>query len=97
MNAFQIGTNAWQERFNQKLALLESTTLYDWNKESNKWEVLKYCLIVAKYVFATSVRNSILDLDSFLLRLKNKTDILCTIAFRSNRLQKFKKKWEKLL
>lgn len=39
----------WQERFNQKLTLSQTTILYDWNKESNKWEVLKYCLIVAKY------------------------------------------------
>ena len=51
------------------------------------WEVLNYCLIVAKYnVFATSVRNGVQDFDSFLLRLNNKIDILHTIAFRSNRL-----------
>ena len=68
------------------------------HKESNNWEVLNYCLIVAKYnVFATSVCNGILDFDSFLLRLNNKTDILRTIAFRSNRLSQFKKTWDKLL
>ena len=54
--------------------------------------------VCAKYnVFATSVRNGVLDFDSFLLRLNNKIDILRTIAFRSNRLSQFKKTWDKLL
>ena len=72
----------------------------DWLAQRVKlnWEVLNYCLIVAKYnVFATSVRNGVLDFDSFLLRLNNKIDILRTIAFRSNRLSQFKKTWAKLL
>ena len=91
-------SNWWHEKFNQKLTLSESTILYGWHKESNNWEVLNYCLIVAKYnVFATSVRNGVLDFDSFLLRLNNKIDILRTIAFRSNRLSQFKKTWAKLL
>ena len=66
-------SNWWHEKFNYKPPLSESTILYGWHKESNNWEVLNYCLIVAKYnVFATSVRNGILDFDSFLLRLNNK-------------------------
>ena len=86
-------SNWWHEKINQKLTLSESTILYGWHKESNNWEVLNYCSIVAKYnVFATSVRNGVLDFDSFLLRLNNKIDILLTIAFRSNRLSQFKKK-----
>ena len=64
----------------------------------DNWEVLNYCLIVAKYnVFATSVRNGVLDFDSLLLRLNHKIDILRTIAFRSNRLSQFKKIWAKFL
>ena len=91
-------SNWWHEKFNHKLTLSESTILYGWHKESNNWEVLNYCLIVAKYnVFATSVRNGVLDFDSFLLRLNNKIDILRTIAFRSNCLSQFKKTWDKLL
>ena len=91
-------SNCWHEKFNKRLTLSESTILYGWHKESNNWEVLNYCLIVAKYnVFATSVRNGVLDFDSFLLRLNNKIDILRTIAFRSNRLSQFKKTWDKLL
>ena len=90
--------NRWQERLNQKLILSESTILYGWHKEKNNWEVLNYCLIVPKYnVFAASVRNGVLDFDSFLLRLNNKIDILRTIAFRSNRLPQFKKTCAKLL
>ena len=34
-------SNWWQEKFNQKLTLSESTILYGWHKESNNWEVLK--------------------------------------------------------
>ena len=91
-------SNWCHEKLNHKLPLSESTILYGWHKESNNWEVLNYCLIVAKYnIFATSVRNGILDFDSFLLRLNNKIDILRTIAFRSNRLSQFKKTWDKLL
>ena len=74
------------------MMLSMSNILYGWHKESNNWEVLNYCLIVAKYVFATSVHNSILDFDSFLLRFKNKIYILCTIAVRSNCLQQCKNK-----
>ena len=70
-------SNWWHEKFNPKLTLSESIILYGWHKESNNWEVLNYCLIVAKYkVFATSVGNGVLDFDSFLLRLNNKIDIL---------------------
>ena len=88
-------SNWCHEKFNHKLPLSESTILYGWHKESNNWEVLNYCLIVAKYnIFATSVRNGTLDFDSFLLRLNNKIDILRTIAFRSNRLSQFKKTWD---
>ena len=91
-------SNWCHEKFNHNLPLSESTILHGWHKESNNWEVLNYCLIVAKYnIFATSVRNGILDFDSFLLRLYNKIDILRTIAFRSNRLSQFKKTWDKLL
>ena len=91
-------SNWWHEKFNQKLTLSESTILYGWCKESNNWEVLNHCLIVAKYnVFATRVCNGVLDFDSFLLRLNNKIDILGTVAFRSNRLSQFKKTWAKLL
>ena len=91
-------SNWWHEKFNKRLTLSESTILYGWHKESNNWEVLNYCLIVAKYnVFATSVRNGVLDFNSFLLRLNNKIDILRTIAFKSNRLSQFKKTWDKLL
>ena len=41
--------NWWHKKFKQKPTLSESTTLYGWHKESNNWEVLNYCLIVAKY------------------------------------------------
>ena len=85
-------SNWWQENFNKKLTLSESTILYGWHKESNNWEVLNYCLVVAKYnIFATSVCNGVLDFGSFLPHLNNKIDILRTIAFRSNRLSQFKK------
>ena len=52
-------SNWWHEKFNQKLTLSESTILYRWHKESNHWEVLNYCSIVAKYnvllqVYATA-------------------------------------------
>ena len=42
-------SNWWHEKFNHKLTLSESTILYGCHKESNNWEVLNYCLIVAKY------------------------------------------------
>ena len=64
---------------------------YTVGKESNNWKVLNYCLIVAKYhVLTTSVRDGILDFDSFLLRFHNKIDILRTIAFKPNRLEHLK-------
>ena len=89
-----IFSNWWQEKFNQRLTLSESTVLYGWHKESSNWEVLNYCLIVAKYhIFATSVRNGILDFDSFLLRLNDKIAIPRTIAGKSNRLEQFEKTW----
>ena len=83
---------------NRRILPLLCRILRLWHKESNNWEVLNYCLIVAKYnVFATNVQNGVLDFDSFLLRVNNKIDILRTIAFRFNRLSQFKKTWDKLL
>ena len=83
-------SNWWHEKINQKLTLSESSILYGWHKESNNWEVL-----LSNNVFATSVRNSVLDFDSFLLGLNNKIDIPRTTAFRSNCLSQFKKTWDK--
>ena len=81
-------SNWWQEKFNKKLTLSESTILYGWHKQSNNWEVLNYCLIFAKCnVFTTSVPNGALDFDSFLLRLNNKIDILLTVPWCGERPQ----------
>ena len=91
-------SNWWHEKFNHKLTLSKSTILYGWHKDSNNWEVLNYCLIVAKYnVLVQAYATASWTFDSFLLRLNNKTDILRTIAFISNRLSQFKKTWDKLL
>ena len=85
-------SNWCHEKFNQKLTLSESTILYDWHKESNNWEVLNYCLIVAKYkVFGTSVRNGDLDFDSCLPRLNKKIDILRNIGLDLTAYRNFKK------
>ena len=35
-------SNWWQEKFNQKLTLSESTILYGWHKESNNLEVIMF-------------------------------------------------------
>ena len=70
-------TKWWHQKFNQKLTLSESTILYGWHQKSNNWEVLNYCLIVAKYhIFATSV----LDVAS---RLKY-SNAFCKIYCKSN-------------
>ena len=87
-----------KEKYNEKLTLSERTVLCGWHKQSNNWELLSYCLIVAKYhIFATSVRDGILDFDSFPMHLNNEIVILRTIAFKTNHLGQFKKAWAKLL
>ena len=72
-----------KEKYNQKLTLSESTVLCGWHRESNNRELLSHCLIVAKYhIFATSVRDEILDFDSFPMHLNDEIVILRTIAFK---------------
>ena len=78
-------SNWWSEKLNQILTLSESTVLYGWHQKSNHWEVLNYSLIVAKYIFATSVRNGTLDFECFLSRLNNKIAIRRAIAAKTNR------------
>ena len=65
-------SNWWQEKCNQMLTLFESTILYGWHKESNNLEVIMFL----QQAYPTA------SFDSFLLRLNNKIDTLCTIAFR---------------
>ena len=67
------------------------------NRDSNIWIALNYCLIIAKYhIFATNIRVSILDFESFILRLKDKLLILRALATNSNQLHQFKERWASL-
>ena len=43
-------SNWWQEKFNQKLILSESTILYSWHKESDNWKVLNYILFDCRQI-----------------------------------------------
>ena len=50
----------WLVAIKNWLYLKAPTILHGWQKESNNWEVLNSCLIVAKYhVFATSICDGI--------------------------------------
>ena len=82
-------SNWWHENLNQKLILSEKTISYGWHQKSKHWKVLNYSLIVAKYIFATSVRKGTLDFECFPLRLNNKIAIRRTIAAETNRIAAF--------
>ena len=86
--------NWWHETFKEQITLHESVILYGWHKEKNNKKMLNYILVIAKYhIFATSTCNGTLSFESFLLRLKNKLDILRTIANENNTLDAFLNNW----
>ena len=48
------------------------------------------------HIFVSSMRVGSLDFDSFLLRLKDKLGIICTLAVKNNVLDQFKETWAAL-
>ena len=75
-----------------------SPTYSSIRKSNLIWLALNYSLIIAKHhISASSIRVGSLDFDGFLLRLKDKLCILCTLAVKNKELDQFKETWAALL
>ena len=91
-------TQWWIEKFLEKRILSEDVILFSWHQKANNNGVLNYILLIAKFhIFATSICNDRLSFERFLLRLKNKLDVLRLIATASKSLHKFEISWAPLL
>ena len=63
----------WQQKTNETITLSTSHILYGWHDRTKHWQVLNYCLLLAKYRifnFCTSLRGDILDFQNFLLFMR---------------------------
>ena len=71
---------------NETITLSTSHILYGWHYRTKHWQVLNYCLLLAKYhIFCTSLCGDILDFQIFLLFITGKLEILKEIATAKKR------------
>ena len=88
----------WRHKTNETITLSTSHILYGWHDRTKHWQVLNYCLLLAKYcIFCTSLRGDILDFQNFLLFITRKLEILKEIATAKKELPKFYHTWAILL
>ena len=88
----------WHQKTNETITLSTSHILYGWQDRTKHWQVLNYCLLLAKYrIFCTSLRGDSLDFQNFLLFITGKLEILKEIATAKKELPKFYRTWAILL
>lgn len=88
----------WYQKTNETITLSASHILYGWHDWTKHWQVLNYCLLIAKYcIFRTSLRGDVLDFDNFLFFISGKLEILKEIATAKKALPKFYRTWSTLL
>ena len=88
----------WYQKTNETIALSTSHILYGWHDSAKHWQVLNYCLLIAKYcIFCTSLRGDVLDFQTFLLSISGKLEILKEIAVAKKALPNFHRTWNLLL
>ena len=88
----------WHQKTNETITLSTSHILYGWHYRTKHWQVLNYCLLLAKYhIFCTSLCGDILDFQIFLLFITGKLEILKEIATAKKELPKFYRTWAFLL
>ena len=65
--------NWWHRITSENIKLSISHILYGWHDRTKHWQVLNYCLLIAKYcIFCASQRGDELNFQSFLLRIQEK-------------------------
>ena len=71
----------WYQKTNETITLSTSHIFYGWHDRTKHWQVLNYCLLIAKYcIFWTSLRGDVLDFKNFPLLIPGKLEILKEIA-----------------
>ena len=84
----------WHQKTNETITLSTTHVLYGWHDRTKHWQVLNYCLLIAKYcIFCTSLRGDVLDFQCFLLSLCGKLEILKEIATAKKALPKYYRTW----
>ena len=69
--------------------------LYSWHDSTKQWQVLNYCLLIAKHcTFCTSLYG---DFQSFLLFIFGELEIIKEITIAKKALPKFYSMWAVLL
>ena len=88
----------WHQKTNETITLSTSHILYGWHDWTKHWQVLNYCLLIAKYcIYCTSLSGDVLDFQSFVLVIPGKLEILKEIATVKKALPKFYRTWAVLL
>ena len=86
--------NWWSEKTSEIIKLSTSHILYGWFDGTKHWQILNYCLLIAKYsIFCTSLRGDELNFQNFLLLIQEKIEILKEIATENNSLSSYYRKW----
>ena len=82
--------NWWHTKTSENIKLSISHILYGWHDRTKHWQVLNYCLLIAKYcIFCASQPGDELNFQSFLLRIQGKIEILKEIATANQSLPNY--------
>ena len=69
--------NWWREKTSEIIKLSASHIFYGWFDGTKHWQVLNYCLLIAKHsIFCRSLRGDELNFQNFLLLIQEKLEIL---------------------
>ena len=86
--------NWWYEKTHETICLNQSKILYGFFEKTTHWQALNYLILLAKYhIFCTNGQQDELCFQSFLLRVKDKLQILREIAIAKNSLENFQLTW----
>ena len=80
----------WYQKPNETITLSTSHILYGLRDRTKHWQVLNYCLLIAKNgIFCTSLCRDVLDFQTFLLFSTGKLEILKEIATEKKNFRNF--------
>ena len=90
--------NWWYEKTHETIRLDQSKILYGFFEKTSHWQPLNYLILLAKYyIFCTNGQQDELCFESFLLRVKEKLQILREIANAKKSLENFQLTWAFIL
>ena len=86
----KLKSSSFNSKLYENIRLNQRKILYGFLEKTTHWQALNYLILLAKYhIFCTNGQQDELCFQSFLLRVKDKLQILREIAIAKNSLENF--------